>query len=118
MLCLRRVGFCSSFVDACISLLCWAKFEIVPGCGIICCGVSWQASQPDELTIDEQEMLEVIEDGDMEDWVKVTAADTNTAPTHINNRAHKHCTGISQYVMFTLLNSSVRIKVQKRSGTS
>uniref|UniRef100_A0A8C2FIH9 F-BAR and double SH3 domains protein 2 n=1 Tax=Cyprinus carpio TaxID=7962 RepID=A0A8C2FIH9_CYPCA len=29
-----------------------------------------QASQPDELTIDEQEMLEVIEDGDMEDWVK------------------------------------------------
>lgn len=30
-----------------------------------------QASQPDELTIDEQEMLEVIEDGDMEDWVKV-----------------------------------------------
>ncbi|MEQ2160953.1 F-BAR and double SH3 domains protein 2, partial [Goodea atripinnis] len=29
------------------------------------------ASQPDELTIDEQEMLEVIEDGDMEDWVKV-----------------------------------------------
>lgn len=31
----------------------------------------FQASQPDELTIDEQEMLEVIEDGDMEDWVKV-----------------------------------------------
>lgn len=30
-----------------------------------------QASQPDELTIDEHEMLEVIEDGDMEDWVKV-----------------------------------------------
>ncbi|KAI4902429.1 hypothetical protein NFI96_022044 [Prochilodus magdalenae] len=29
-----------------------------------------QASQPDELTIDEHEMLEVIEDGDMEDWVK------------------------------------------------
>lgn len=32
---------------------------------------AFQASQPDELTIDEQEMLEVIEDGDMEDWVKV-----------------------------------------------
>uniref|UniRef100_A0A4W6BQ78 FCH and double SH3 domains 2 n=1 Tax=Lates calcarifer TaxID=8187 RepID=A0A4W6BQ78_LATCA len=32
---------------------------------------SYKASQPDELTIDEQEMLEVIEDGDMEDWVKV-----------------------------------------------
>ncbi|XP_068172574.1 F-BAR and double SH3 domains protein 2-like [Antennarius striatus] len=31
---------------------------------------SYKASQPDELTIDEQEMLEVIEDGDMEDWVK------------------------------------------------
>ncbi|XP_016402983.1 F-BAR and double SH3 domains protein 2-like [Sinocyclocheilus rhinocerous] len=32
--------------------------------------VTSQASQPDELTIDEHEMLEVIEDGDMEDWVK------------------------------------------------
>ncbi|KTF84442.1 hypothetical protein cypCar_00043231 [Cyprinus carpio] len=32
---------------------------------------SYKASQPDELTIDEQEMLEVIEDGDMEDWVKL-----------------------------------------------
>ncbi|XP_028904085.1 F-BAR and double SH3 domains protein 2 isoform X1 [Ornithorhynchus anatinus] len=31
---------------------------------------SYQASQPDELTIGEQEVLEVIEDGDMEDWVK------------------------------------------------
>uniref|UniRef100_A0AAY4DD29 F-BAR and double SH3 domains protein 2 n=1 Tax=Denticeps clupeoides TaxID=299321 RepID=A0AAY4DD29_9TELE len=31
---------------------------------------SYKASQPDELTIDEQEILEVIEDGDMEDWVK------------------------------------------------
>ncbi|XP_056139553.1 F-BAR and double SH3 domains protein 2-like [Lampris incognitus] len=31
---------------------------------------SYKASQPDELTIDEQEVLEVIEDGDMEDWVK------------------------------------------------
>uniref|UniRef100_A0A672PLU0 F-BAR and double SH3 domains protein 2 n=1 Tax=Sinocyclocheilus grahami TaxID=75366 RepID=A0A672PLU0_SINGR len=31
---------------------------------------SYKASQPDELTIDEHEMLEVIEDGDMEDWVK------------------------------------------------
>lgn len=30
-----------------------------------------QASQPDELTIEEQEILEVIDDGDMEDWVKV-----------------------------------------------
>lgn len=31
-----------------------------------------QASQPDaELTIEEHEVLEVIEDGDMEDWVKV-----------------------------------------------
>ncbi|KAL0629587.1 F-BAR and double SH3 domains protein 2 [Plecturocebus cupreus] len=29
-----------------------------------------QASQPDELTIEEHEVLEVIEDGDMEDWVK------------------------------------------------
>jgi len=33
--------------------------------------VSLQASQPDELTIEEQEVLEVIDDGDMEDWVKV-----------------------------------------------
>uniref|UniRef100_A0A8C2XRH7 FCH and double SH3 domains 2 n=1 Tax=Cyclopterus lumpus TaxID=8103 RepID=A0A8C2XRH7_CYCLU len=31
---------------------------------------SYQASQPDELTIEEQEILEVIDDGDMEDWVK------------------------------------------------
>lgn len=31
-----------------------------------------QASQPDELTIEEQEILEVIDDGDMEDWVKVS----------------------------------------------
>ncbi|XP_018422928.1 PREDICTED: F-BAR and double SH3 domains protein 2 [Nanorana parkeri] len=31
---------------------------------------SYQSSQPDELTIEEHEMLEVIEDGDMEDWVK------------------------------------------------
>ncbi|XP_073469007.1 F-BAR and double SH3 domains protein 2 isoform X2 [Aquarana catesbeiana] len=31
---------------------------------------SYQASQPDELTIEEHELLEVIEDGDMEDWVK------------------------------------------------
>jgi hypothetical protein len=33
-----------------------------------------QASQPDELTIEEQEVLEVIDDGDMEDWVKVQSA--------------------------------------------
>uniref|UniRef100_A0A672MS82 FCH and double SH3 domains 2 n=1 Tax=Sinocyclocheilus grahami TaxID=75366 RepID=A0A672MS82_SINGR len=31
---------------------------------------SYQASQPDELTIQEQEILELIDDGDMEDWVK------------------------------------------------
>ncbi|KAM9221343.1 F-BAR and double SH3 domains protein 2 isoform 2-T2 [Dugong dugon] len=31
---------------------------------------SYTASQPDELTIEEHEVLEVIEDGDMEDWVK------------------------------------------------
>lgn len=31
----------------------------------------FQSSQPDELTIEEQEILEVIDDGDMEDWVKV-----------------------------------------------
>ncbi|XP_064414067.1 F-BAR and double SH3 domains protein 2 isoform X3 [Latimeria chalumnae] len=31
---------------------------------------SYKASQPDELTIEEKEVLEVIEDGDMEDWVK------------------------------------------------
>ncbi|XP_034746031.1 F-BAR and double SH3 domains protein 2-like [Etheostoma cragini] len=31
---------------------------------------SYKASQPDELTIEEQEILEVIDDGDMEDWVK------------------------------------------------
>ncbi|XP_028656191.1 F-BAR and double SH3 domains protein 2-like isoform X1 [Erpetoichthys calabaricus] len=31
---------------------------------------SYKASQPDELTIEEQEVLDVIEDGDMEDWVK------------------------------------------------
>lgn len=32
---------------------------------------NFQASQPDELTIEEQEILEVIDDGDMEDWLKV-----------------------------------------------
>lgn len=31
---------------------------------------SYKACQPDELTIEEQEVLEVIDDGDMEDWVK------------------------------------------------
>lgn len=31
---------------------------------------SYKASQPDELTIEEQDVLEVIDDGDMEDWVK------------------------------------------------
>ncbi|XP_068600521.1 F-BAR and double SH3 domains protein 2-like [Brachionichthys hirsutus] len=31
---------------------------------------SYQASRPDELTIEEQETLEVIDDGDMEDWLK------------------------------------------------
>ncbi|XP_077447639.1 F-BAR and double SH3 domains protein 2-like isoform X2 [Stigmatopora argus] len=31
---------------------------------------SYKASQPDELTIEECEILEVIDDGDMEDWVK------------------------------------------------
>ncbi|XP_061596305.1 F-BAR and double SH3 domains protein 2-like isoform X2 [Cololabis saira] len=31
---------------------------------------SYKASQPDELTIEEQEILEVIDDGDMEDWLK------------------------------------------------
>ncbi|KAG1970245.1 F-BAR and double SH3 domains protein [Pimephales promelas] len=31
---------------------------------------SYQACQPDELTIQEQEILELIDDGDMEDWVK------------------------------------------------
>uniref|UniRef100_A0A8C5HPL6 F-BAR and double SH3 domains protein 2-like n=1 Tax=Gouania willdenowi TaxID=441366 RepID=A0A8C5HPL6_GOUWI len=31
---------------------------------------SYKACQPDELTIEEQEILEVIDDGDMEDWVK------------------------------------------------
>lgn len=51
---------------------------VCKGCVWETCTVSWhcslsfsQASQPDELTIDEHEMLEVIEDGDMEDWVKV-----------------------------------------------
>lgn len=34
----------------------------------------FQASQPDELTIEEQEILEVIDDGDMEDWLKVGSA--------------------------------------------
>lgn len=32
-----------------------------------------QASQSDELSITEGEELQVIEDGDMEDWLKVTA---------------------------------------------
>ncbi|XP_060119879.1 F-BAR and double SH3 domains protein 2 isoform X2 [Heteronotia binoei] len=31
---------------------------------------SYKASQPDELTIEEHEVLEVIEDGDMEDWAR------------------------------------------------
>lgn len=33
-----------------------------------------QASQSDELSIMEGEELQVVEDGDMEDWLKVTAA--------------------------------------------
>ncbi|NXW15979.1 FCSD2 protein, partial [Circaetus pectoralis] len=35
-----------------------------------CSACLYAASQPDELTIEEHEVLEVIEDGDMEDWVK------------------------------------------------
>ncbi|XP_030217434.1 F-BAR and double SH3 domains protein 2 isoform X2 [Gadus morhua] len=31
---------------------------------------SYKSCQPDELTIEEQEVLEVIDDGDMDDWVK------------------------------------------------
>ncbi|XP_043085203.1 F-BAR and double SH3 domains protein 2-like [Puntigrus tetrazona] len=43
---------------------------------------SYKASQPDELTIDEHEMLEVIEDGDMEDWVKVNHLNLISAVQH------------------------------------
>uniref|UniRef100_A0A673K8H6 FCH and double SH3 domains 2 n=1 Tax=Sinocyclocheilus rhinocerous TaxID=307959 RepID=A0A673K8H6_9TELE len=39
-------------------------------CDVISCDLFPQASQPDELTIQEQEILELIDDGDMEDWVK------------------------------------------------
>lgn len=39
-----------------------------------------QASQPDELTIEEQEVLEVIDDGDMEDWVKVAPQTSTSLP--------------------------------------
>lgn len=42
-------------------------------CDVIFCALFPQASQPDELTIQEQEILELIDDGDMEDWVKVHA---------------------------------------------
>lgn len=42
-------------------------------CDVISCALFLQASQPDELTIQEQEILELIDDGDMEDWVKVHA---------------------------------------------
>ncbi len=48
-----------------------------------------QASQPDELTIDEQEMLEVIEDGDMEDWVKVRKY-THTCALYLQLQQQKH----------------------------
>lgn len=42
----------------------------------------FQASQPDELTIEEQEILEVIDDGDMEDWVKVLYMYIHTCELH------------------------------------
>uniref|UniRef100_UPI00358EA2C1 F-BAR and double SH3 domains protein 2 isoform X2 n=1 Tax=Myxine glutinosa TaxID=7769 RepID=UPI00358EA2C1 len=37
----------------------------------------YRANQPDELTIDKDDILEVIEDGDMEDWVKARDAAGN-----------------------------------------
>ncbi|XP_064433035.1 F-BAR and double SH3 domains protein 2 isoform X2 [Mirounga angustirostris] len=43
----------------------WARLPAVTNNGTL-----HSASQPDELTIEEHEVLEVIEDGDMEDWVK------------------------------------------------
>lgn len=46
-------------------------------CDVISCALLPQASQPDELTIQEQEILELIDDGDMEDWVKVHAHQLN-----------------------------------------
>ena len=55
-----------------------------------------QASQPDELTIEEQEVLEVIDDGDMEDWVKVRDQDKVTSDfprkkQNLNPCSHRAC---------------------------
>ncbi|XP_078246344.1 F-BAR and double SH3 domains protein 2 isoform X1 [Pogona vitticeps] len=41
---------------------------------------SYQASQPDELTIEEHEVLEVIEDGDMEDWARNKSGQVGYVP--------------------------------------
>uniref|UniRef100_A0A671XYX2 F-BAR and double SH3 domains protein 2 n=1 Tax=Sparus aurata TaxID=8175 RepID=A0A671XYX2_SPAAU len=83
---LRQVGVAvdtwlkSAMNQVCVLSKCWRRLIHVCECihshvqpvECLCVYIfkSCQASQPDELTIDEQEMLEVIEDGDMEDWVK------------------------------------------------
>uniref|UniRef100_A0A8C2FNX3 F-BAR and double SH3 domains protein 2 n=1 Tax=Cyprinus carpio TaxID=7962 RepID=A0A8C2FNX3_CYPCA len=58
----------SSHADS-LTFIAQVPFQMMESSSVLPLSFS-QASQPDELTIDEQEMLEVIEDGDMEDWVK------------------------------------------------
>ena len=73
----HRWGFVSVWVD-CLSLspstgqisYCFSSYLHTDVC--------FQSSQPDELTIEEQEILEVIDDGDMEDWVKVRIISTHS----------------------------------------
>lgn len=69
---------CQDYINSkCLYFLSeWSNSQYVAQFRIIFCKSCFffciqQASQPDELTIEEQEVLEVIDDGDMEDWVKV-----------------------------------------------
>lgn len=73
-LCCTRIRYIPYLVQPDIHLDFRVLFRI---CDVISCALLPQASQPDELTIQEQEILELIDDGDMEDWVKVHAHPLN-----------------------------------------
>lgn len=77
-----------------------------------------QASQPDELTIDEQEMLEVIEDGDMEDWVKVHkhTASIHTDQACIYNRGCIDVYGSSVSDLHACVVSSFFSQARNKTG--
>ncbi|XP_021098945.1 F-BAR and double SH3 domains protein 2 isoform X5 [Heterocephalus glaber] len=64
---------------------------------------SYKASQPDELTIEEHEVLEVIEDGDMEDWVKVYSFAHITPSCDILGVSFGSCYSLFKLCMQTFL---------------